>query len=1424
MSDHDKSDGAAVATDGAVYKGDNFIEVSKAIEIALKKVGCDRRQLAEPPAPESPFTNPGSYVLDRPDYTREPALGLIEHRLAAAAVLINGPVDQGDLAQFTAEDFAAARGLLTPATFTIEPANTVAGGSQRLSTTNTVEAVRKAYEKFQEAIEKFDKLNSKSLGIVLAHIDQANRVRLKVERFNTAAQVYAAIKADYDRYLRENADMLIERFRNIAPRPREDVKTYANRIRLSGEVVQQIGDGNHGSPADQVRLLFRGLQPKFEVEVKFLRTNNTPFEEAVVHLSLAEANKHDKPHLRPAQVDGDTSFKSGKAMAGHFRPGFGGRGGGSSARGKSAPPRFGKSTIKCYNCQRPGHFARNCPLPRRDDDLGGSGGSGGNGNSGGSSGTGSNGGHVIDRGGSGGANNGGGSNGAVPGRGGSGGRFSARGADRGGDGSGGGDNSIRGRVFAAHAIKTEDDDAGADSSSDEDEELDASGDFDFTAPKKSIVWHIDSQAVGGHMTPLRELFVDYRGTTGTVIGANGDPMEVVGEGSVKFWAQGHDGEWELVMLRNCLHVPKMRRGLNLISVEQITRDGRGVVFTEDGVSIVGLDSGVTEFHAPRQESVFTLQALVPVVRGPPARYAFSAHADGSAQKQFQLWHRKLGHLSQSGMRTIARNNLLDGVDTRGWTSMTLDFCEACVTAKLSHDKFRSRPREERATKPMERVHVDTAEMKAWSHVRSEYFSVLRDEATGYLGVIFARGKLWISEFLQEKIAQWQVKHERILQHLRLDGGTEFNDLKKWAASNGTMIEVSPPDTQELNGVAERAIRTLKETSLALRHDADFSEPWWQHAIAHGVYLRNITPYSGTDVTPYQAWHGRKPNVARLPVWGCDAWGLEPPRSKRRAASDSHTFKGVFVGFEEGTGHFLIAPRTFHGKARAFRTARFNESDVGAVTDAPSRVVKEKRALEKTPFKLTHRLVELSAADDDILPPDTPRPPSHTFDREPEDAAPVNDGNSDPSPEPYAWDPAWDSDSYWEGVSQVYRDMREILGDPGATGLSGSAGNPETAGWSRASGHGGGLREDDGGMSDRGEEDGADLERHNFGAGADDRLDRDRSPGDQGRDLGRREQRARAARQLGSQDWNQDRASGRLPSQGEEQDRHHRHAGRQLDAGVARRPDPAGGDIAVRRSARARAGRRLNPDASVLDEWRELRRQHDASRHPDETGWDGESGPVGRALAALGTSDFEEVDLDLAPDDEPTYRAAMAGRDREQWKAAAVDELLGVIESGTIEAARLPAGRSTIGSKFALKVKRDSQGRESKKKARLVAQGFTQVQGRDFHEVFAPVAKYSSVRLLTSLLADEDLHAAHTDVKLAYLNGDLPEELYMRPPADFMDLLERAAARTDVAREIAKRVERLWREAKEAEREGRSFYLRLRKPLYGLKQAGMEWNR
>ncbi len=122
----------------------------------------------------------------------------------------------------------------------------------------------------------------------------------------------------------------------------------------------------------------------------------------------------------------------------------------------------------------------------------------------------------------------------------------------------------------------------------------------------------------------------------------------------------------------------------------------------------------------------------------------------------------------------------------------------------------------------------------------------------------------------------------------------------------------------------------------------------------------------------------------------------------------------------------------------------------------------------------------------------------------------------------------------------------------------------------------------------------------------------------------------------------------------------------------------------------------------------------------------------------------------------------------------------------------PEGKSVVTSRWLYKVKHAADGSIEKFKARFVARGFSQVEGVDYEETFAPVARYTSIRSIISIAAEMGWKIHQMDVKTAFLNGFIQEEVCIEQPQCF-------------------------------EVHGKESHVcRLKKALYGLKQAPRAW--
>ncbi|GJT42658.1 retrovirus-related pol polyprotein from transposon TNT 1-94 [Tanacetum coccineum] len=171
--------------------------------------------------------------------------------------------------------------------------------------------------------------------------------------------------------------------------------------------------------------------------------------------------------------------------------------------------------------------------------------------------------------------------------------------------------------------------------------------------------------------------------------------------------------------------------------------------------------------------------------------------------------------------------------------------------------------------------------------------------------------------------------------------------------------------------------------------------------------------------------------------------------------------------------------------------------------------------------------------------------------------------------------------------------------------------------------------------------------------------------------------------------------------------------------------------------------------------------------------------------------FSEHDSDITNDGKVIGREPKNVNEAlgdESWIVAMQEELNQFIANDVWELVPQPKNMTIIGTKWVFRNKLDENGIVSRNKARLVAQGYNQQEGIDYDETYAPVARLESIRILLAYACALDFKLFQMDVKSAFLNGFINEEVYVAQPPGFIDF------------------------------EKPDHVYKLKKALYGLKQA------
>jgi hypothetical protein len=157
-----------------------------------------------------------------------------------------------------------------------------------------------------------------------------------------------------------------------------------------------------------------------------------------------------------------------------------------------------------------------------------------------------------------------------------------------------------------------------------------------------------------------------------------------------------------------------------------------------------------------------------------------------------------------------------------------------------------------------------------------------------------------------------------------------------------------------------------------------------------------------------------------------------------------------------------------------------------------------------------------------------------------------------------------------------------------------------------------------------------------------------------------------------------------------------------------------------------------------------------------------------------------------------YKDIQKCQDSAKWTTAVNEELLAMEQNQVWELVPRQPGMKVLGNRYVFKVKENTDGSVERYKARLVAQGFAQIEGVDFTEKFAPVVKHIALRTFLALTNNFHMEIHQMDVNNAFLYGDCEDETYMKVP-DGLDVSD-------------------------------NLVCKLKKSIYGLKTAPLQWNK
>ena len=368
-----------------------------------------------------------------------------------------------------------------------------------------------------------------------------------------------------------------------------------------------------------------------------------------------------------------------------------------------------------------------------------------------------------------------------------------------------------------------------------------------------------------------------------------------------------------IKLTNVRYVPSMKK--NLISVGSIADSGRIVVFTASHCYVYD------KYH-PNQVIVNGIwDPLNGLYRLHDGIHANSVEMIDTAK----LWHRRLGHLSYTGMKVLSSSDKVQGLPNLDCTQKV---CECCLAGRQHRERF-PRKSETRASKQGEKVHTDIiGPMPHMSLGGSRYALVFTDDFSRKSWIYFLRqkGETFDKFCLFKNMIQLETGNK--LKSLRSDRGGEYLSqyFIDYCNQTGIQRELTQARTPQQNGVSERRNRTIMERARSLAADANLPTYLWSEAVATATYLVNRSPTrANSGIPPESKYSGTKSDLHHLKIFGCIAHVHVPKEDRNKL--DSKTQRCLFVGYDSETKAYrLYDPR--RRRVILSRDVVFDEEKVG----------------------------------------------------------------------------------------------------------------------------------------------------------------------------------------------------------------------------------------------------------------------------------------------------------------------------------------------------------------------------------------------------------------------------------------------------------------------------------------------------------------
>lgn len=337
----------------------------------------------------------------------------------------------------------------------------------------------------------------------------------------------------------------------------------------------------------------------------------------------------------------------------------------------------------------------------------------------------------------------------------------------------------------------------------------------YNLTNEDCSWVIDTGA-SYHLTANKDYFTSYTsGNLGFVRMGNNGSSKIIGIGDVCL----ETNTGCKLTLHDVRHVPDIR--LNLISAGKLDDEGYANHFSNGKWKLS--KGSLIVAHGKKQQTLYVTSGKL------------SSQLNVAEECSTELWHKRLGHMSEKGLQILTRKQLLPLKD------VNLKSCVDCLAGKQHRVSFRRNP-PSRRPRVLDLVHTDVCSMTEKSLGGASYFVTFIDDHSRKVWVFLLKSKDQVFDAFKEFHAKVEREIGMKLKCVRSDNGGEYRGpFEEYCRKYGIKLEKTVPKTPQQNGLAERMNRTITEKVRSMLSHAKLPKSFWRKAVKTPVHLINLSP-------------------------------------------------------------------------------------------------------------------------------------------------------------------------------------------------------------------------------------------------------------------------------------------------------------------------------------------------------------------------------------------------------------------------------------------------------------------------------------------------------------------------------------------------------------------------------------------------------